>query len=415
MEIPLPHLHKASIAVYFRVGSRYESVEKNGISHFLEHMIFRGTQKHPSTYAVNHAVESLGATLFAATSPTSTEFELTLPSESLTSGIDLLSEILTEPLFSDIEIERRIIIEETLEDYDEKGNCIDWDYLSRQRLWPAHPLGQSVTGPPSNIERFSISEVIEHFRKSYIASNAVVCVSGAFEPSIIRPVVTTAFARLPDVGTATVSFPPTLGRGPSIFHAHKPGTQTQVRLAFHAPGEEDPDYIALSVLLGILDDGMSTLLHRRIFDERGLAYNVSAGLDSYSDASALGIDAAASHDNVEELVEQLLLLTEELKRKPTDESELVKAKRRAVWGMEQFLDEPQSMNAWYGEQELFRQVPPLMTRAAELFEVTADDIMRVATRIFRGENLHFTSVGTLSKKTSKQIEKLISKYDSANG
>ena len=233
--VPLPHLHRASVAVYFRVGSRYESAEENGISHFLEHMIFRGTKTRPTTFAVNHAVESLGATLFAATSPSSTEFELTLPSESLKEGIALLGEILTEPLFADIEIERRIIIEETLEDYDEAGHCIDWDFLSRSRLWPEHSLGRSVTGSPSHIQRFSEADIRAYFERSYVAANAVVCVSGAFDSAEILPFAKEVFGKLPG-GAATVTVPPLLGAGPTVVHAPKPGTQTQIRVAFHAPG-----------------------------------------------------------------------------------------------------------------------------------------------------------------------------------
>ena len=163
VEVCQPHLHRGSISVYFRAGSRYEAKESNGISHFLEHMIFRGTKRHPSTYDLNLAVERLGGTLFAATSPMTTEFELTLPVENLEAGAHLLATILTEPIFGNIDIERRIIAEEILEDYDDEGNPIDIDFLSRVRLWPDHPLGQSVTGPLDNVLGFKRSDIEEHF------------------------------------------------------------------------------------------------------------------------------------------------------------------------------------------------------------------------------------------------------------
>ena len=410
VEVCLPHLHRASVAVYFRAGSRFETPEENGISHFLEHMIFRGTEKRPTTYAVNHAVESLGAVLFAATSPSSTEFEMTLPPESLVSGVYLLSEILTQPIFGDMDIERRIILEEALEDYDESGNCIDWDFLSRSRLWPGHALGQSVTGPLENIERFTNADVRAHFEKYYTMQNAVVCVSGAFDPKVIRPVLQSSFSKLPGGGLLAVASPPALGKGPTINHVKKPGSQTQLRIAFHAPGEDDPDSVPASVLMGILDDGMSTLLHRRIFDERGLAYNVSAGMDSYSDVAALGIDAATSHANVPETAALILQLAMELKSALPDLDELEKAKRRARWALEHFLDEPQSMNAWYGEQELYRKAPSLAERAEDYSRITAEDVRRVAERIFVRENLHLTTVGMLTKKAAVAIEQAVNKF-----
>ncbi len=415
VEVCMPHLRRCSIAIYFRAGSRFESKDNNGISHFLEHMFFRGTKSHPSAYEVNYAIESLGATLFAATSPLSTEFELSLPSENLEQGIVLLSEIITEPLFADIDIERRVIIEEALEDYDEFGNSIDWDYLSRSRLWPEHPLGFSVTGPLKNIESFSYSDIKEYFEKYYIAKNAVICISGAFDPQKICNVTKQAFSKLPLIGEETILSSPPLGIGPNILHAKKKGSQTQIRLAFHAPGEKDKESIALSMLLAVLDDGMSTLLHRRIFDERGLAYNVSAGLDSYGDVASLDIDAGTSHDNVSEVVEQLLQLAVELKERPIKEEDLNKAKRRAIWSLEQLSDEPQAMNAWYGEQTLFHKAWSPSKRAAALLQISADDIMSIAQRVFKVHNLHLTTVGMVSKSTARQIEKSIIRFGRVNG
>ena len=150
MEVCQPHLHRGSIAVYFKAGSMYETAAENGLSHFLEHMVFRGTAHHPNAYDVNLAVEKLVGNLFAATGPDSTEFGITLPTECLVSGSELLAEVVTAPVFRDIEIERRIVTEEIREDLDEDGKPIDMDFLSRRRLWPGHALGYAVTGPLDN-------------------------------------------------------------------------------------------------------------------------------------------------------------------------------------------------------------------------------------------------------------------------
>lgn len=406
----LPHLHSASISVYFKAGSRYESPELNGISHFLEHMMFRGTRKYPSTYALNLAVERLGGTLFAATSPTSTEFEIGLPRDTHEDGIRLMADILTEPIFDDMEIERRIIAEEALEDYDEKGRPVDIDFLSRSRLWPGHALGQSVIGPIHNINRFSIGNIREHFANHYVAANGIVCLSGAFDPDRAPAIAEEVFSALPAKGPAILSAPPTLGRGPSTANAFKPGSQTQVRVAFHTPGDDDPDHTALSILLGVLDDGMSTRLHRRIFDERGLAYHISAGMDSYPDVSVLNIDATCSHENVRKVVDEILILAVEMSEHPISGEELDKAKKRAAWDIEAFLDDPQAMSLWYGEQALFRKPPFLEERVRELSEVTPEDLMRIAGRVFRPQNLHVTTVGVLEGRDEISLDRCISRF-----
>ncbi len=410
VEVCQPHLHSTSISVYFKTGSRYESPEMNGVSHFLEHMMFRGARKYPSTYALNLAVEQLGGTLFAATSPTTTEFEIGLPMNTIEDGIQLMADILTSPIFDDMEIERRIIAEEALEDFDEEGRPVDIDFLSRSRLWPGHSLGQSVIGPIENINRFSVENIREHFTNNYVATNGIVCLSGAFDPDSAPSIAEEVFSELPANGPALLSAPPTLGRGPSVAHAEKPGSQTQVRVAFHAPGDDDPDHAALSILLGVLDDGMSTRLHRRIFDERGLAYYISAGMDSYPDVSALNIDATCSHENVREVVDQILILAVDMSERLIAQEELDKAKKRAAWGLEAFLDDPQATSLWYGEQALFRKPPPLEDRIRELSAVTPEDVMRVAGRVFRSQNLHVTTVGVLDGKDRISLHRCVSRF-----
>jgi predicted Zn-dependent peptidase len=410
VQVHQPHLHRGSIAVYFRIGSRFECPEDNGLSHFLEHMIFRGSRNHPSAYLLNLAVEQLGGTLFAATAPDSTEFEMTLPPESIDAGIALMAEIVTQPKFCDISIERRVIAEEIREDLDENGKPIDIDYLSRSRLWPRHSLGQPVTGPIENVLRFDDADVRRHFEKNYTAANAIVAVSGSFEVARTYATVERCFRDLPPGGGPRGQKSPELGPGPTAAHTHRPGSQTVVRIAFHAPGQDDDDRAALSILLGLLDDGMSSRLHRRIFDECGLAYNLGADIDPYADVSAFNIDASTSHENVLEIVIQLLALVEELRDQPVCEDELAKTIRRAVWSIDEFQDDPHAMSGWYGEQELFRRPISLEDWASRLASVKMADIKRVASRVFNPGNLHLTTVGVLKEANRGRIERIVSKF-----
>ncbi|MDJ0762353.1 MAG: pitrilysin family protein [Myxococcota bacterium] len=409
VDIRQPHLHRGSVAVFFKTGSRYESPRDNGLSHFLEHMVFRGTEHHESAYALNLAIEQLGGTLFAATSPDATEYALTLPPQNLVSGIGLLAEIAARPIFNDIEIERRVVIEEIREDLDENGASIDIDFLSRKRLWPGHPLGQSVTGPIENARRFTAEDVRRHLTANYTAENAVVCLSGAFDAHEVSKAVETAFAALPTRGRphdsicAVPSAAPILGRGPTVLHAHRPGSQTDVRLAFHAPSGTDPDWVGLGVLMGILDDGMSTRLHRRIFDELGLAYNVGADVERYADVGVLNIDAVASHASISNIAKEIATLAAELKNTVASDDEINKAKQRKTWCLESFLDDPHAMSAWYGEQALHWQPELLVNRMQRISAVTTADVRRIAARIFTRDNLHLTTVGVLDPAQQQQI------------
>jgi predicted Zn-dependent peptidase len=405
VEVCQPHLHRGSIAVYFKAGSMYETAAENGLSHFLEHMVFRGTAHHPNAYDVNLAVEKLGGNLFAATGPDSTEFGITLPTECLVSGSELLAEVVTAPVFHDMEIERRIVIEEIREDLDEEGKPIDMDFLSRRRLWPGHALGYAVTGPLDNALGFTVDDIQNHFLKHYVAENAVVCLSGSYDKDVLVPAVEKAFSHIPKRHSNLTVPPPPLGLGPSVWHAHRPGSQTQVRIAFHGPGGSSSDRIALAIMMGILDDGMSTRLHRRIFDELGLAYNVSADMELYKDAGAINFDATTSHGKVVEIIKQIAKLIVELRDHPVERQELEKAKRREVWDLEGFLDDPHAMSAWYGEQDLYWRPRTIEDRIRIVGSIAEDDIVRVARRIFTSKNMHVTTVGVLDDQTQKEVER----------
>jgi predicted Zn-dependent peptidase len=409
VEVLQPHLHSSSIAVFFGAGSRYESPEENGLSHFLEHMIFRGTKRHRNAFDFNLAVERLGGTLFAATAPDSTVFQLTLPGENLSSGACLLAEAVTCPIFQNIDIERRVILEEIKEELDEGENQIDIDFLSRQRLWPGHPLGQSVLGSLDNARKFDVKDLFGHLSAYYVAERAVLCLSGAFDADSLALTVEREFSALTkgDLGIVRreYSTPPVLGQGPTFHHALRPGSQTQIRMAFHAPGVTDPDRIALAVLMGVLDDGMSTRLHRRIFDELGLAYNLGADVELYADAGALNVDVVSSHGNVVEIVKQTAKLIAELKEKPIGDDELKKAKNREIWALKCFLDDPHAMSGWYGEQELYLNPVSIEERMRAAEAIERPDVARIADRIFAPKNLHVTTVGVLDNAAQKQMER----------
>ena len=183
--VALPHLHTAVCALFIKVGARFEAPEDNGLSHFVEHMLFRGTERYPTSLALNTAVESLGSTLHAETGRDYTLFQLALEPDRVPEAIDVLGELLTRPRFSDIELERELVLEEINEDYDEHGVEINADDIARGLVLGSHPLGQRIIGPRGNVERFSLADVQRHFQTFYGARNANLCVAGPVEHGVI--------------------------------------------------------------------------------------------------------------------------------------------------------------------------------------------------------------------------------------
>ena len=176
--VQLPHLHTCTLALYLRAGPRFETPADNGLSHMVEHMLFRGTARHRSSRALSSAIESLGAALDGATDRDLGVLHMSLPPERLAAGLDLLGEIVLRPRFADLEAERALMLEEMSEDYDEDGVETNAEDLACGAQFGGHPLGQRILGPRANVERFTAADVRRHHARFYTARNAVLCAAG---------------------------------------------------------------------------------------------------------------------------------------------------------------------------------------------------------------------------------------------
>jgi len=288
--IPLPHLQTATASFFVRVGSRYEQASTNGLSHFLEHMVYRGTETHPAAHELNLAIERLGGTLDAATHVDFTSYDLTLPSETIVEGVGMVAEVLRQPLLTELDTEKKIIREEILEDLNEDGEQIDIDNVSRRLLFEEHPLGFPITGPIDNLDRFESSDLHSHHQAHYTAANSVLCIAGAFDPNEIRDAVHRHFDTLPKGKPVDPMGRPLASSRERFAFVHDHGSQTEVRVSFHTPGVASPESPTLLLLSRILDDGLSTRVHRtRLAILPGLrASRHTAGASAFTATPARG-------------------------------------------------------------------------------------------------------------------------------
>jgi predicted Zn-dependent peptidase len=405
--VSLPHLHTASVVMYARVGSRYETAETNGLSHFVEHMLFRGSKSHPNSFALNLAIEEIGGTLYAETGRDYSLYQISLHPENLARGVEIFGDIFEAPALTDIDLERKIILEEILEDMDEDQRIINIDDLARKAVWPDHSLGFSITGPYANVERFTTADVRSHYRDFYGAANMVLCVSGAARREEVlgwterwMGPLRAGERRRPDPPRG---HPP----GPQFIYVENEGSQTAVQVLFRALPETDPDYVALQALARILDDGMSTRLHYRICDQAGLAYYVSGNVEPFHDTALFEIDAASAHKNVPALVREVLKILTQLRDEPPEQRELDKAKRRYRWDLEATFDDPDALAGWFGGTELFYRPDGYETKVARMEAVTRDDVQRAAQRVLVGEGLTLAAVGCLDGPLERRVRELV--------
>jgi predicted Zn-dependent peptidase len=405
--VEAPYLHTANLCLYVRAGSRYETPETNGLSHFVEHMLFRGSSQFPDSFALNLAIEDLGGTLYAETGRDYSLYQIPLHPRHVSRGLQILGDLFSTPAFRDINLERQIILEEILEDLDERGRNVNLDDLSRVVAWDKHPLGYTITGPLRNVRRFSVNDVRAHFRRF---PGAATRGGGGPAPPPHGQVVRRAreaFAGVPRGDHRKPRAPRVPGPGPRFRAVHNESAQAQVQILFHALPEPDPDYHALRALVRVLDDGMSTRLHYQICDQKGLAYSVAGSLHSYHDSALLEIDAACAQAKLPDLVSEALGILARFRTEPVGDDELAKAKRRFLGDLEACYDDLDSLCGWFGGVELFYRPRTQEVRARELERVKPEHIRRVARRVIRPERLSVAVVGALRPPLARKVAQIV--------
>ncbi len=404
--IETPYLHWSTVAVFVRAGSRYETAATNGLSHFVEHMLFRGSQRWGTSYALSSAIEERGGTLHAETGRDYSLYQISLHPAELEGALDILGDLFSAPTFRDIDLERSIVLEEILEDFDERGRKVDIDDLAREAAWPGHPLGFSIVGPARNVRRFGASDVRRHFHRFYGGRNMVLCVAGRIDRARVARVARRAFAGVPPGRRVLPRSPRNASGGPRFRSVWNDAAQTQIQMLFRALPEWDEDYSALVALLRVLDDGMSTRLHYRVCDQKGLAYNATAGLEPLFDTALLEVDAACAHAKLPELVTEILAILAEIRTLPVTAAELGKAKRRYLRDLEAGCDDIDSLAGWFGGTELFYRPYSFAERVRRMERVTADDVRRVARRVLRRERLTTVALGPLARSEARRVRRL---------
>ncbi len=404
---PQPRLSRAHVALYVRVGSRFETPVTNGLSHFLEHMIYRGTPRLPTAHEVNLAFESLGGYLYAATHTDYGVFSVTLPPESLDQACGLFGEVLRAPSFGGIEVEKNIVCEEILEDLDDEGRQIDADNLSRELVYPDHPLGYTITGDEARVRSFTDAMCRAHHAAHYVAENAVLAFSGNVTAEQAMELAARDFAALPGGAVTRGAVPVHAQKKPRLRILENVSSQTELRICLRALGESDPQRPALEMLMRLIDDGMSTRLYHRICDDKGLCYDVSAGYDGYEDDGLVDFAAGVQHARAAQVTGEVLALMEEIAEGGPTDDELAKAKRRHAWDLATLVDSAEDAAGFLAGGLLFERFETVEERRESLARVTREDIRQVARRIAQPDRLSVVAVGLLENGEDRRLTEVV--------
>jgi predicted Zn-dependent peptidase len=393
----MPHLRQAVCSVFARVGSRHEQSNNGGVTHLLEHLFFRGSRRFRDSRRMNARVEAVGGNLNAATMRDLSTFFSPCHPSGVATVLTVLGDMLSRPRLPDIEIEKRVIVEEMLDEVDDEGRDIDVENLSKRALYTKNPLSYKIAGTIESVKRLTLADVNAHFRRFYVSRNLAVVVAGPVEHKQMVSFSQQAFRYLP-IGPRATEQTPRGAIGSKLTFVHMPEPQIEFRYAFPAVSEFHEDGVALLMLRRMLDDGLSSTLPYEIVERRGLAYSIAATHDSFVDAGSFDIDGACSPSNFSALSAALGTILKTAKTKRIAPSALRVLRERTSMQFEFMKDNANEMIGWFGGQVLFRRPKPFRTRERELLEVTAEDIRQVAIRYLTPKHLQLIAVGPRKSK-----------------
>ncbi|MDE2765294.1 MAG: pitrilysin family protein [Chloroflexota bacterium] len=376
----MPHTRSVSVGVFVGAGSRYEHDAIAGASHFLEHMLFKGSPKRPQPQLISGAIEGVGGVINASTDREVTTYWTKTPANHFGLAMDVLADMVRRPLLppDEYERERGVILEELAMTYDQPDAYAD--LLIDQTLWPDQPMGRDIGGTPESVRAMPLAAVAEYHARQYIPANAVVAVAGNVTH---EQAVAEAEALLGDWAGGDPLAPYRVeasAPGARVVIAQKRTNQAHVALALEGVPGDDPARYAVDILSTALGDGMTSRLFVELRERQGLVYEIFSCASHYRDCGALSVYFGSDPKKVDDAIGAVLSELDRL-RQGLDAEELRRVVEYSTGRMMLRLEDTRSAMAWLGAQELLHgetRTPEEV--AAEVRALTPDDIRRAAER-----------------------------------
>ena len=402
----ITYVRSVSIAFYFGVGARYEPDDISGASHFIEHMLFKGSERFPNAQTISEAIEGVGGVLDAATDKEVTVYSAKVASQHFDLAMRLISDMVRHPLMEaeEIEKERDVIIEE-LNMY--RDSPADWvSVLADETMWPGQPLGREVAGTRETVSALSRDILLAYKERHYTPSNLVVSVAGNVSREQVLASLNELLGDWP-TATAPQWNPSPIQTGVQRVRLEtRPTEQTNLCLLTPGIASRDPRHYAMTLLNAALGDGMSSRLFVEIRERQGLAYDIGSAPSYYHDTGAFTISAGVEPKRVEATIRASIAELRKLREEPLRAAELARVKEYVKGRMALRLEDTYSVAAWMGGQEIITGEPLELDEVmARIDAVTVEQTQALARDLFTGEGLRLAVIGP--QRESEALERLL--------
>ncbi|HUB29672.1 MAG TPA: pitrilysin family protein [Terracidiphilus sp.] len=400
----MEHLRSVAMGVWIKSGSRCEPAETNGISHFVEHMVFKGTRSRSAQH-IAREMDSIGGNLDAFTGKETICFNVKSLAEHVPIALDVLADLVLNPTFASVEIERErgVILEEIKIDEDNPDVLVH--ELFTQNFWQDHPLGKPILGTSATVGRLDQDKLFDYHKVRFAGGNMVFSAAGNLEHDQFVDSVARKFSDL-RLGGATPEDRAPVPSARIVLRNKKALEQVQICLGVPAPSITDENRYITLILNTVLGGGMRSRLFQTIREERGMAYSIYSDLNPYRDAGTLCIYAGTSVGKALEVVDLILLEFRKLKENPLGDEELTRAKDQLKGNILMGLESSNSRMANLARQEMyFQQFFSVEEITARIDAVQASQVQAMAQRLFDPARIAITLLGRLDgiKLTRKRL------------
>jgi predicted Zn-dependent peptidase len=393
----MPHTRSVSICIFIGAGSRYEANSQAGVSHFIEHLMFKGTPRRATARDISIAIEGLGGIINAGTDKELTVYWCKVAQPHFSLALDVLADIVLHSKFDpgDIDSERRVIIEEIHMEKDSPSQLVNM--LIDELLWPDHPLGRDIAGDKDSVAGISREMMLDYLACQYLPSNTVVSIAGALKHREMATAVNQALGdwtdQQPHPGYQAYKERPF----PRLKLERKDTEQAHLCLGLNGLPLLHPQRFALDLLNVILGEGMSSRLFTEIRDRLGLAYSIHSYVDHFLDTGAITIYAGVEPKNLPVAIKAILEQLSRLKE-PVPEDELVKAKELAKGRLLLRMEDSRNVAGWMGGQEILTGRILSVDQVTSIINaITADEIKRLAQELLVASQLRLAAVGPVAE------------------
>ena len=390
----MPYVRSVSFGVFLRTGSRHETESLNGISHFLEHALFKGTRQRSAAQSAEES-DALGGHLDAFTGKEIVGFHDKVIDEHFPRSFSLIADLITAPAFDPTEMdkERNVILEE-IKMVEDTPDDLVFELFS-EKFYPDHALGRPILGTPETLASFSSERIRAHYETTFQPGNLIMAAAGSISHEHLLDLVGQHFASLKARSAAPASPPPQ--SQPHITLRHKKALE-QAHLVIGAPCPpmaSDDRYVAY-LMSSILGGGMSSRLFQSVREDRGLVYTIFASTNAYRDCGYLNIYAGASKENLSRTIDATMAELRRIKKDVVSADELQRNKDQLKAGLILNLESTSSRMSSLAQQEItFSEFMPMDEVVRQVEAVTVEDIRRVANEVFQPEALAVTLLGNI--------------------